>query len=57
MACVDEPTFTVRVDVADPPAEGVTGVGERAHVEEEGHPETVRATGEANPFSEATVTV
>jgi hypothetical protein len=57
LAVVDDPTFTVNVDVVEPPDGGVIDVGESVQVEDEGHPETVRATEELKPFSEVTVTV
>ncbi len=54
---VNASTFTVRVDVAELPVGGVTGLAEKEPVTPKGFPERDRATAEANPFNDATVTV
>jgi hypothetical protein len=49
-------TFTVRVDVVEPPAGGVTGPG-KVHVEPDGQPETLRLTEALKPFNEVALIV
>jgi hypothetical protein len=57
LATVSEPTFTVSVDVAEPPDGGVTRVGDKVQFEPVGQPERVKFTVELKPFSEVTVKV
>ena len=45
------------VEVAEPPAGGVTEVGDRVHVAPVGHPETLKLTAELKPFNDVTVIV
>ena len=59
--CVPVPadleTVMLRVDVADPPAEGVTGFGENAAEMPAGMLLVARATGSLNTPVDCTVTV
>jgi len=57
LATVVELTFTVSVDVAEPPDGGVTGVDDKVQFEPVGQPERVRFTGESKPFNDVTVKV
>ena len=57
LATVVESTFTVSVDVAEPPDGGVTRVDDKVHLEPVGQPERVKFTVELKPFSEVTVKV
>ena len=51
------PAFTVKVEVIEPFAGGVTEVGDTVQVAFVGQPETARLTPLLNPFWEVTVTV
>jgi hypothetical protein len=56
-AKVVEPTFTVSIDVAEPPDGGVTGVDDKVQFEPVGQPERVKFIVELKPFSDVTVKV
>lgn len=56
-ATVDELAASVKVDLADPPADGVTGFVENVLVKPDGAPRIDKVTGELKPFSEFTVAV
>ena len=51
------PAFTVKVELIEPFAGGVTEVGDTVQVAFVGQPETARLTPLLNPFWEVTVTV
>jgi len=52
-----DPALIDSVDVARPPDEGVTEVGDNVQVAPVGHPETLMFTAELKPFNDAMVIV